>query len=179
MGNIWVISDTHFQHANILTFTERETGKFVRGHMFDNVDQMDQCMIDNWNSVVKPGDKVYHLGDVFFGSKDTFIPLWKKLNGQKRLILGNHDDAKFFAKHELVSKIDMWRMFPEFGLLFSHVPLDPSALFRGPNGYKDAEMLLNVHGHIHQNPSPTEHHRCVCVEQINYTPINIEELRIK
>jgi len=39
--------------------------------------------------------------------------------------------------------------------------------------------MTNVHGHIHQNPSPTEFHRCVCVEQINYTPINIEELRVR
>jgi calcineurin-like phosphoesterase family protein len=70
-------------------------------------------------------------------------------------------------------------MFPEFGLLLTHVPIHESGLWRGPNGYKDAQMLLNVHGHIHQNPSPTEHHRCVCVEHINFTPINIEELRIK
>jgi calcineurin-like phosphoesterase family protein len=176
--DIWLISDTHFQHANILNFTDFTTGERVRPQ-FGTVEEMDEVMIDNWNSVVKPGDKVYHLGDVFFGSKDTFIPLWKKLNGQKRLILGNHDDAKFFARHELVSKIEMWRMFPEFGLLLTHVPIHESGLYRGPNGYKDAQMLLNIHGHIHQNPSPTEHHRCVCVEHIDFTPINIEELRIK
>ena len=88
MRDIWVISDTHFQHANILTFKESETGKLVRGHLFDNVDQMDECMMDNWNSVVKPGDLVYHLGDVFFGNKETFIKKWKLLNGSKRLVLG-------------------------------------------------------------------------------------------
>ena len=131
MKNIWVISDTHFQHANILTFKESETGKLVRGSLFDNEDQMDECMMDNWNSVVKPGDKVYHLGDVFFGNKESFIKLWKRLNGQKRLILGNHDDAKFFAKHELVAKIDVWRMFPEFGLLLTHVPVHESTLGEG------------------------------------------------
>jgi calcineurin-like phosphoesterase family protein len=175
MKNIWVISDTHFQHANILTFKESETGKLVRGSLFDNVDQMDECMMDNWNSVVKPGDKVYHLGDVFFGNKESFIKLWKRLNGQKRLILGNHDDAKFFAKHELVAKIDVWRMFPEFGLLLTHVPVHESTL--GEGRFKKTKMV-NVHGHIHQNPSPTPNHKCVCVEQINYTPVNLEDLRI-
>ena len=49
-------------------------------------------MIENWNSVVKKGDYVYHLGDVFFGSKETFPALWNRLNGSKRLIIGNHDD---------------------------------------------------------------------------------------
>jgi len=178
MRDIWVISDTHFQHTNILTFKESETGKLVRGHLFDNVDQMDECMMDNWNSVVKPGDLVYHLGDVFFGNKETFIKKWKLLNGSKRLVLGNHDDAKFFVKHELVTKVVVWREFHEHGLLLSHVPLDPSGLLRKRYYTGPQKRLLNVHGHIHQNPSPTEHHKCVCVEQINYTPVNLEDLRI-
>jgi calcineurin-like phosphoesterase family protein len=98
------------------------------------------------------------------------------------LIVGNHDDIKWIAQNELFTKISMWRQFTEFGLLLSHVPLDPSGLIN--YRYKaedptDNPMLLNVHGHIHQNPSPTTDHRCVCVEHINYTPIHIEELRIK
>jgi len=172
--NIWVISDTHFQHENILKFTDRD-GSLIRGARFSSVKEMDEAMIENWNSVVKPGDKVYHLGDVFFGSKETFIPLWKKLNGQKRLILGNHDDAKFFAKHELVAKIDVWRMFPEFGLILTHIPLHESVF--GEGRFRNFETVLNVHGHIHQNQSPTPNHRVVCVEHIDYTPINIEEIR--
>ena len=178
MKDIWLISDTHFGHANILKFVESETGKLVRGHLFDTVEEMNETMVENWNKVVKPGDIVYHLGDVFFGSKVDFLKLWGRLNGTKRLILGNHDDAKFFAKHELVSKILMWREFHEHGLLLTHVPIHESGLYRYRHA-KDGELLLNVHGHIHQNPSPTEHHRCVCVEQINYTPIHIDELRIR
>lgn len=181
--DIWVISDTHFQHANILNFADKD-GNPVRGHLFDNVDQMDECMMDNWNSVVKPGDIVYHLGDVFFGNKETFMQKWKKLNGSKRLVLGNHDDAKFFIKHELVTKVVVWREFHEHGLLLSHIPLNPSGLVRYRHGapvnsHHLQKQLLNVHGHIHQNPSPTEHHKCVCVEQVDYTPVNIEELRIQ
>lgn len=177
--DIWVISDTHFGHSNILKFTDND-GNLIRGDRFSSVEEMDEAMIANWNSVVKPGDKVYHLGDVFMGPKEEFIKKWKRLNGQKRLILGNHDDAKFFAKHELVAKIDVWRMFPEFGLLLTHVPVHNSTLREGrfrSNG--DSAEMVNVHGHIHQNASPTENHRCVCVEHIDFTPINIEELRIR
>jgi len=178
--DIWVISDTHFQHANILTFTDSNTGKLVRGDRFSSVEEMDETMIENWNRVVKPGDKVYHLGDVFFGNKDTFRTIWARLNGSKRLILGNHDDAKFFIQNGLVSKLQVWREFHEHGLLLSHIPLDPSGLYRKRHGDKSTQrQLLNVHGHIHQNPSPTEHHRCVCVEHIDYTPVNLEELRVQ
>jgi len=176
--DIWLISDTHFFHANILKFTDDE-GNLIRGALFSSVEEMNQCMLDNWNSVVKPGDKVYHLGDVMMGDKTEFKKYWSKLNGSKRLIVGNHDDIKWMAQNELFAKIHMWRMFTEFGLLLTHVPIHESGLRRGAPTDETAPMLLNIHGHIHQNPSPTEHHRCVCVEHINYTPINIEELRIK
>lgn len=178
MKNIWLISDTHFFHSNILKFTD-DNGELIRGKLFDTVEQMNECMLDNWNSVVKPGDIVYHLGDVMMGNKEEFKKYWKQLNGSKRLIVGNHDDIKWMAQNELFTKILMWRMFTEFGLLLSHVPIHQSGLRRGSPTDETAPMLLNIHGHIHQNPSPTEHHRCVCVEQINYTPINIEEVRVK
>lgn len=178
--DIWLISDTHFGHENILKFRDSE-GNLIRGAKFSSVEEMDEAMVENWNSVVKPGDKVYHLGDVQFGKREEFIKLWRRLNGGKRLILGNHDDAKFFAKHELVAKIQMWRMFPEFGLMLSHVPLHESSLRRGAPGeeYTNPRDLLNIHGHTHQNGSPEGPYRSVCVEMIDYTPINIEELRTR
>lgn len=182
--DIWLISDTHFFHENILKFKDSD-GELIRGSRFSSVEEMNECMLDNWNSVVKPGDKVYHLGDVMMGAKEDFLKFWPKLHGSKRLIVGNHDDIKWMAQKELFAKIQMWRMFPELGLLLTHVPVHQQSLFRFPSKDKpeewndEPEYLLNVHGHIHQNPSPPGPYRCVCVEQINYTPINIEELRIK
>lgn len=187
MSDIWLISDTHFHHENILKFKDNQ-GNLVRGQHFSDVDHMDECMLENWNSVVKPGDKVYHLGDVMVGgSKEKFTKFWSRLNGSKRLIVGNHDDIKWFANGGFFAKIQMWRMFPEMGLILSHVPMHHQSTMRygskddveRVNFPKEPEQLLNIHGHIHQNPSPPGPYRCVCVEQINYTPINIEELRIK
>jgi calcineurin-like phosphoesterase family protein len=170
MADIWVISDTHFNHANILKF-ERGDGTKVRN--FDSVDHMNQTMIDNWNSVVKPGDKVYHLGDVFFGNKDDFKKLWPKLNGSKRLIFGNHDDATWLSSGGFFQKTAMWRVFGDWGLLFTHVPVHPSTL---TESRFDGKPMLNVHGHIHANPSPQGPYKCVCVEQTNFTLVHIEEL---
>jgi len=171
--NIWVVSDTHYNHANILTFYDYK-GRKVRN--FDNVDQMNECIIDSWNSVVKPGDIVYHLGDVFFGDRMKFQKDWPKFNGSKRLIVGNHDDIPYLSSGGFFKKVSMWRMFPEFGLMLSHVPLHISSLYRG----SDLENpLFNVHGHIHTMESPEGGYKNVSVEAINYTPVNIEELRIK
>ena len=181
--DIWVISDTHFRHQNILKFTDSATGNLVRGDRFADVDAMDEHMIEQWNSVVKQGDIVYHLGDVVMGDKEWFKSNWTRLNGSKRLIVGNHDDIKFLSSGGFFKKVQMWRMFPEFGLMFSHVPLHTSNLLRlkekGGAWPDDCESLLNVHGHIHQNPSPEGPYRNVSVEAVNYTPVNIEELRIK
>jgi calcineurin-like phosphoesterase family protein len=177
--DIFVISDTHFRHTNILKFTDSATGELIRGDRFADVDAMDEHMIECWNSVVKQGDIVYHLGDVVMGDREWFKKNWPRLNGSKRLIVGNHDDIPFLSAGGFFKKVSMWRMFPEFGLMLSHVPLHASGLRRGAPDNPDAPVLLNVHGHIHQNASPEGPYRNVSVEAIDYTPVNIEELRIK
>jgi calcineurin-like phosphoesterase family protein len=180
--DIFIISDTHFRHQNILKFTDSATGALVRGDRFADVDEMDEHMIERWNSVIKQGDIVYHLGDVVMGDKEWFKKNWPRLKGSKRLIVGNHDDIPFLSAGGFFKKVGMWRMFPEFGLMLSHVPLHPSNLLRmvKPNGVwpDDCESLLNLHGHIHQNASPEGPYRNMSVEAVNYTPVNIEELRV-
>lgn len=157
MKNIWFTSDTHAGHANIIRYCNRP---------FASVEEMDAALIERWNSVVKPDDYVYHLGDVYFGSGHEIL---KNLNGRKRLVLGNHDGGKDQKLQRAFQKIFTWRMFPEFGLLMTHVPVHPSTLA--------AKDLVNVHGHVHQNSLVDPQYRNICVEVTNYTPVHIEELR--
>ena len=166
MSDIWVISDTHFSHYNMVH-------KF-KTRPFDTVEEMDETLVENWNKTVKPGDKVYHLGDFAFGPKTEHPKIIKRLNGKKRLIVGNHDDVKSLAPY--FEKVMLWRKWPDFGLLFTHVPVHPSTL--GENRFGDTP-IRNIHGHIHGNPSPDGPYTCVCVEQphVNYKPIHIEELK--
>jgi len=77
----FVISDTHFGHTNII---------YLRNRPFNSVGEMDECLIDNWNSVVKPGDLVFHLGD-FVWDVSTLEQVLPKLNGIIKLCKGNHD----------------------------------------------------------------------------------------
>jgi calcineurin-like phosphoesterase family protein len=172
--DIWVISDLHYNHANILSFIDYQGN---RTRDFDTVEQMNECLLDRWNSVVKPGDIVYTLGDTFFGDKETFKRDWPKFNGSKRLIVGNHDDIQFLANGAFFKKTLFWRMFTEHGLIFHHVPLNLMALFRGTS----IECpLFQVHGHSHTMGSPKiGPYTSVCVEMRNYTPVNIEDLALE
>ena len=174
MRDIWIISDTHFGHNNILTFTN-EDGSPVRD--FDSVEEMNETMVDRWNSVVKQGDRVYHLGDVMFGDKENFKKLWPRLNGTKRLVVGNHDNIKWLSQGGFFGKVYMWRIFRDHELLLSHVPLHQSQFRADFNGGTVSSNFLNVHGHIHARPSPEGPYKCVCVEQTNYTPVHIDDLR--
>lgn len=155
---IFVVSDTHFNHTNIIKYCNRP---------FSSVKEMDECLIENWNETVRDQDIVYHLGDVYFGTEGRVV---NKLKGRKRLVLGNHDNGLDDHLRRHFQKISVWRMFPEFGLLLTHVPVHESAL--------EAKKLVNVHGHIHDNTSPSGPYKCVCVEQTNYKPVDIEKLRV-
>ena len=170
MANTFVISDTHFNHDAILTFKDY-AGKPPR--VFDSVDHMNQCMLDNWNDTVGPNDTVIHCGDVLFGHNkvDWLAANFAKLPGKKRLVLGNHDNVKFLAP--FFKDIQLW--IQKDDLIFTHTPLHPSTLAEA-HRFGDGD-ILNVHGHIHSNPSPDGPYKCVCVEQINFTPVNIDALR--
>ena len=161
MTDIWLTSDTHFLHKRVIEFCRPQ---------FTSVEEMNETLIENWNKVVKPGDKVYHLGDVYIGNPNFLKAIWLRLNGRKRLILGNHDDVDVLTPY--FEKIMLWRRFDEHKLLLSHLPLHPSTLQEGrfSNGY------VNVHGHTHEKGSPEGPYKSVCVELTDYTPVHIDQV---
>ncbi len=161
MSNIWIISDTHFGHASILTF-KREDGSPLRD--FKDVNHMDETMIERWNSVVRPQDKVYHLGDVAMNPK--FIPLVGRCNGHKRLILGNHDHGKVKQLYTpYFEAIYSLRLLDR--MMFTHVPVHPDSI---------GKSIANIHGHTHGKDMGKRYFD-VSVEAIDYTPISLEDLK--
>lgn len=162
---IFIISDTHFGHENMYKFTTHVGGPRVRAK-FANAKEADEWMLDVWNMMVTPQDHVYHLGDVAMNL--TALQLVKKLNGHKRLVLGNHDFPDMKKYIEVGFQKIYGVKLPLMDLVLSHVPLHPDHLPRWSIG--------NVHGHIHERPSPKGKYFNASVEQINYTPIAIEEV---
>jgi calcineurin-like phosphoesterase family protein len=174
VAKIFIISDTHFNHGNILQFLNAD-GSMVRPG-FTDVEDMNETIIHNWNSVVSPVDHVYHLGDVYFGKNKNSASnrnILSRLNGKKRLILGNHDEAKDPILHEFFEKIMMWRMFPEIGALLTHVPVHESTL--GEKRF-EGKPMINLHGHIHNNDAPSSLHVNCSVERQDYKPRLIDDL---
>ena len=165
--NRFFISDTHFGHKGSLTWLE-DDGSRVRP-FWDEVDAMNETMVENWNSVVRPVDTIYHLGDVAMNRR--YLAVCDRLNGKKRLIRGNHDifKTKDYLKH--FDEIYGVRVFTEkevgFKVVFSHVPIHPESLSR---------WKANVHGHTHNSVMGDPRYINVCVEQTNYTPVSWDEL---
>lgn len=90
----YFIADTHFNHKNIIKYDDRP---------FSSVEEMNETMIQLWNSRVTQNDNVYILGDVGFGNVDNIL---RRLNGNKYLIRGNHD--KFLEKESFDKSLFVW-----------------------------------------------------------------------
>lgn len=133
---IFITSDTHFHHRNILDFEDRP---------FNTLDDMHKGMIDAWNSVVGKHDIVYHLGDFSLGKPADWVDILDQLKGNFILIDGNHDKDKTVRKVMIdgyigeryqvgtTIKVDGMK------LNLTHYPLDIGLRMNN----------FSVHGHIH------------------------------
>ena len=174
MNNIFLIGCTHFGHENMYKFLNRD-GTRVR-HEFADAKEGDEAMVERWNKTVQKGDKVYVLGDVAFHK--THLATIGRLNGSKVLVKGNHDNlqlaeyAKYFRDVRAYHRLD--------DLVLSHVPVHPQSLWRE----KKNSYWINIHAHLHSgavmdNSVPDYRYFSVCVERINYTPISLEQIKIR
>lgn len=81
-SQVFFTADLHFGHANAIKYSNRP---------FNSVEEMDRGLITNWNSVVSPQDETYIVGDFSFLNLEKTVGIIKQLNGNKHLIIGNHD----------------------------------------------------------------------------------------
>lgn len=79
---IWFTADHHLGHFNIISHCQRP---------FQNLEEMDETLVANWNARVGKKDLVYHLGDIVFRSSQHPQKYLDRLNGKIHLIRGNHD----------------------------------------------------------------------------------------
>lgn len=149
----FIISDLHFNHQNIIKYTNRP---------FDDVFEMNETLINNWNSTVSKNDLVLVLGDIGFGNKKALEPLIKRLNGYIVLLLGNHDRRNtMLFWNNMVDEV-VKTPFQARDIIFSHEPIDCDI------------GTINIHGHTHGNKIETGKHIDMSVELHNYTPVKIK-----
>jgi len=157
---IYLISDTHFDHSNIIRYSHRP---------FSSVFEMNSAIIRNWNSTVKKDDIVYFLGDWGFGRGHRPAAYWiSRLNGKIISIRGSHDhgQGRQSILHYKILKTN------KHTFLLVHDPND-SRTWKG----------WLIHGHIHNSkmdkyPFINGNRKTinVSVELTSYTPISLDFL---
>lgn len=131
---------------------------------------MEEILVQNWNSIVKRGDLVYHLGDFAFTENEQEIKiLLGRLNGSKHLIVGNHDrnaviDSKCWVTARAYKRIK----WSKTTIVLFHYPI------KSWHGMQKG--AYHLHGHCHGNIAQTGKSLDVGVDCWDYRPINFDEV---
>lgn len=180
---IYFTSDLHLNHKNAIKFTQRP---------FKDTDDMNNKLIENYNSIVGPKDTVYLLGDVILyraSQEFKLKALIASLNGTKNLIIGNHCDKHLYdCFDEVMSYKEI--NYQKRKLVLFHYPIVDNE-WNGGYGHgkemgkknrKNASIML--HGHIHsKGPHYNRENRRkdifkydVGVDANDYKPVSIDEI---
>lgn len=164
-------SDSHFNHANIMKFCPNS-------RPFKTAEEMNEHMIEAWNSVVTDKDTVYHLGDFCFGrgtDLEFAKSIFARLRGHKHLILGNHDDYGRKCDWESVMQ---YREVRENGIkvVLMHYPIESwNHMYHGS---------YHFHGHVHSGemtlagPMRYMKNRIdVGVDNVGFVPLTFNQLK--
>ncbi len=89
MSNIFFSADLHLGHSNIIRHCNRP---------FHCHEQMDEKILRNFNSVIRPGDSLYLLGDIAWSDFDVDQRFDRLNTKEVHLVWGNHDQAKKYEK---------------------------------------------------------------------------------
>ncbi len=157
----FLISDTHFSHEGIIRLC---------GRPFSDVREMDDAMLDAWNSVVRRDDTVIHLGDFAHRAAAARLPkLFNALNGKKHLIKGNHDgESTLTLPWESVNDV-------------LHASIDSTVMTlchyawrTWPRQRRGALMLF---GHSHGRLPGNRQTMDLGVDVVGYKPLRIAEVK--
>lgn len=138
---IWFTSDNHYFHRRIREFCpDTRHGK--------DVNEMNELMIQKWNSQVGISDVVYMLGDFSFGSSEKTIEILDRLNGMLHLVKGNHDHwingetKKYFESIRDYNKI---RIADQKVVMFHYPITEWDSMHHG---------AFHLFGHVHGSHNP-------------------------
>lgn len=166
---IYFTSDLHFGHNREFLFKPRG---------FTTIEEHDNTIIENWNSVVGKDDDVYILGDLMLNDNKHGLECISRLNGIKHIILGNHDtDTRVELYKAITSDIKYADIikYGKYRFYICHYPTFTSNLEKEHL----SECLINLYGHTHQktnfyNDIPFMYH--IGLDSHNNKPISVEDI---
>ena len=143
--NIYFVSDTHFNHENIIKYCKRP---------FKSVEENDEELIRRWNEKVPKDGIVFHLGDVAFGDLNYVDDILKRLNGTIYLVIGNHDWRRIVNQHKWRFELMTQQINMKIGkrhIILNHYPL---LCFSG--AWRGEDATYQLFGHVHTSPYTDE-----------------------
>lgn len=158
---VFFTSDTHFGDHRTLNLYKRP---------FPSTSEMDEALVENWNTVVGPGDLVWHLGD-FARNAQRAAEILPRLHGEKHLVVGNNDPV--FEPGGGWASVRPYAETEVDGvkLALCHYP------FRSWNGQHRG--ALNLHGHSHGRMKPLPRQFDVGVDVRGYRPVSLSDLTVR
>jgi calcineurin-like phosphoesterase family protein len=169
---IYFTSDLHFNHQRIIEYEPKT-------RPFNSVEEMNETLIANWNSVVKPEDTVYVLGDFAMGPANDVRGLVARLNGTIKLVRGNHDTPtklKIYQEMGIEIKDIEYLIYKGRFFILCHFPIASPEFIQMV--VRDNSEVVNVYGHLHSNApkgyvNGTYH---IGLDTNNLTPISIQQV---
>ena len=151
--DVWLITDTHFNHDKIQTYCKRPPDFTER-------------IIRNWQAIVKPDDLVIHLGDVIIGNRRKLTDIMQELPGRKVLVMGNHDRS-----HSAT-----WWMAHGFAFACQQMVFRNVYLTHEPATSLVSGTEINIHGHVHTTPFTNARlFNKLFVLEHDYRPVNFQK----
>ena len=169
---IYFTSDCHFNHKNILAY-EPESRPFA------TIEEMNEVIIANWNSVVTAEDEVWVLGDFFMGQLTAIESILDRLNGKIHLVRGNHDQKnrmKIYEAHGIDIHDIAYVQYKGRYFVLCHFPNESEEFVRMV--IEDNSEVVWLYGHVHGKApkgyvNGTYH---VGADTNNLTPISIQQI---
>ena len=179
MNEIYLTSDTHFSHKPEFLWGPRG---------FSSAKEMNEIIVEKWNSIVKSDDIIYHLGDMALTDTVDAITYIKKLNGFIWWIRGNHDSrskveeiTKECKNISLISNPEaswatMFKYNNKITCYLSHYP----TLTANYDEKHFNQHVIALHGHTHQQANFLYPNNPFCyhvgMDSHDCKPVNIEEI---
>ncbi len=170
--NVFFTSDTHLFHKNVIEYCNRP---------FEDITEMNNSIISNWNNRVKPNDVVFHLGDFLFSRDEkTISDTINVLNGTIYLIPGNHDSVEDYPQYILQSdKFIVLNALQHVRIRVNNENVQfVLCHYAMKVWYKSHYNSIHLYGHSHNSmpDDPNSLSMDVGVDANNFTPISVHDV---